>query len=327
VPEARAFWTVGRGQGEIRTLRLPAPAEGEALVRTTASGISRGSETLVYRGLVPESQWSRMRAPFQAGEFPFPVKYGYSAVGVVEAGDPAWQGRRVFVLHPHQDRFVVPAGALRPVPDAVPDGRAVLAANLETAINAHWDAPVRIGDRVVVVGGGVLGTLFALLAAGHPGVDLAVVEVDRDQVRRLRGLGLHVAGPGDMPGGADLVVHASATSSGLSEALRLAGPEATVLELSWYGARPVEVPLGEAFHDRRLTLRSSQVGSLPPSRAPRWNHARRLDLALRLLENPRFDGMLEPAQPFDRLPEVMARLAEPGRPAMCQVISYPQATG
>lgn len=322
--EARAFWCSRPDHGEIRRERLRPPGEGEALVRTVASGVSRGSERLVFRGLVPESQWSIMRAPFQAGDFPFPVKYGYSAVGVVEAGDPGWIGRRVFVLHPHQDRFVVPVEALHPIPAAVPERRAVLAANLETAVNALWDAPIRVGDRVVVVGGGVVGALIAMLAARHPGVDLEVVEGDPAQAERLAALALCVARPGEARGGADRVVHASGAGSGLIEALRVAGQEAVVLEVSWHGARPVELPLGGAFHDRRLTLRSSQVGSLPPERRPRWDHARRLALALRLLEDERFDHLLDPARPFVRLPEVMAELAAGTRPAMCQVITYPQ---
>ncbi|HEX6143029.1 MAG TPA: zinc-binding alcohol dehydrogenase [Geminicoccaceae bacterium] len=327
MPDARAFWTVAAGRGEIRPEAVRAPGPGEALVRTAASGISRGTETLVFRGEVPEEQRSTMRAPFQAGGFPFPVKYGYSAVGVVEAGDPDWIGRRVFCLHPHQDRFVVPASALRPIPDMVPDARAVLAANLETAVNALWDAPVRVGDRLVVVGGGVIGASIALLAARHPGARVGVVEVDPERAARLRGLELDVAAPGELARDADLVVHASATAAGLEEALRIAGSEATVLEMSWYGSGTVQVPLGGAFHDRRLTLRSSQVGHLPEERRPRWTRAGRLDLALRLLADPVFDHLLEPPEPFERLPEVMAELADARRPVMCQVITYREPPG
>lgn len=322
MPEALAFWSVAPGRGELRSERLRRPGAGEAQVRTIASGISRGTESLVFHGLVPESQWTTMRAPFQAGDFPFPVKYGYSALGVVEEGDPSWLGRRVFCLHPHQDRFIVPVGALRPVPDAVPDRRAVLAANLETAINALWDAPVRVGDRVAVVGGGVIGTLIAVLAAAHPGVELTLVEPERGKIDRLSALGLHVVPPGEARGGADVVVHASSTGAGLADALDLAGPEAIVLEVSWHGARPVEIPLGGAFHDRRLTLRSSQVGRLPPERLARWDGARRLDLALRLLADDRFDGLLEAARPFADLPAVMADVTGPQRSIMCQVIVY-----
>lgn len=325
--EARTFWTVARGRGEIRVGALPSPEAGEAEVRTIASGISRGTETLVFQGLVPESEWQRMRAPFQRGDFPFPVAYGYAAVGIVEAGDPAWLGKRAFCLHPHQDRFVVPVDALTAVPDAVPDRRAVLAANLETAVNVLWDAPVRVGDRVAVVGGGVVGMLCALLAAAHPGAVVDLIDIDPGKAALAAALGLGFHLPAELEPGADLVVHASASEAGLAEALRVAGMEAVVVEASWFAATPVQVPLGEAFHSRRLTLRSSQVGRLPAERQARWSHRRRLALALRLLEDPIYDHLLEPAAPFAELPDIMTRLAGTGSGVMCQVIDYDHEHG
>lgn len=323
MPEAQAFWTVAAGRGELRSGPVPDPLPGEVRVRTVASGISRGTEALVFSGRVPPSQAAVMRAPFQAGEFPFPVKYGYSAVGIVEAGGSDWVGRRVFCLHPHQDRFVVPEAAVVPVPDQVPDRRAVLAANLETAINALWDAEIGIGDRVAVVGAGVIGTLVAILAHRIPGAEVTLVDVDPGRRQLAAALGLRFALPGERAEDADLVVHASASAAGLAEALRLAAFEATVLELSWYGAAPVPVPLGEAFHSRRLVLRSSQVGAIPPQRRSRFDAGRRLRLALRLLEDPAFDLLLEDPVPFARLPEVMEALSGDAASVMCQVIEYP----
>jgi threonine dehydrogenase-like Zn-dependent dehydrogenase len=293
--EATAFWVTGPGQGELRRQALPPPGPGEVLVETAASGISRGTESLVFRGLVPESQHEAMRAPHQAGSFAFPVKYGYSSAGVVAAGEAAWVGARVFCLHPHQDRYVVPASAVRRIPKGVPDTRAVLAANLETAINGLWDAAPRIGDRI---------------------------DVDLGKMRIAEALGLRLVAPDDAERDADVVVHTSGTAEGLGTALRLAGFEATVLELSWYGATPVTAPLGEAFHSRRLVLRSSQVGHVASERRARWDHGSRLGLALRLLEDARFDALLEPAVPFAGLPEVMARVLGPGSGALCQVVSY-----
>jgi len=323
MPEARAFWITAPGRGELRKERLDPPGPGEMLVETRISAISRGTERLVFQGRVPESQHVAMRAPHQAGAFSFPVKYGYSSLGVVVDGEEAWRGRRVFCLHPHQDRYVVAADAVLPVPDAVPDARAVLAANLETAINGLWDAPPRIGDRIAVVGAGVVGALVAALATRVPGTALELIDVDPDKARIAAALGARFALPEDAAGEADLVVHASGTADGLATALRLAGFEATVLELSWYGTQPVEAPLGEAFHSRRLVLRSSQVGALPPAQRARWDTRRRLALALDLLEEARFDVLLEPAQPFARLPEIMAELADGPSGTMCQVISYP----
>jgi threonine dehydrogenase-like Zn-dependent dehydrogenase len=320
--EARAFWIVEAGRGELRRERVGRPGRDEVLIEAVASGISRGTESLVFRGEVPASQHQAMRAPFQAGELGFPVKYGYSSVGTVAEGSAEMRGRRVFCLYPHQDRYVVPAAAVLPVPDDVPDARAVLAANMETALNGLWDAAPRIGDRIAVVGAGVVGVLAAALLSRMPGIELQLIDVDPEKARIAGALGAGFALPADAAGDADLVIHASGAPEGLATALSLAGFEATVLELGWYGDRLVPAPLGAAFHSRRLTLRSSQVGAVAGSRRARWDPRRRLALALRLLADPRLDALLEPAVPFERLPQVMAALAAGPGGAMCQVISY-----
>jgi threonine dehydrogenase-like Zn-dependent dehydrogenase len=318
---ARAYWTVGLEQGELRDEPLPDPREGQVLVEALHSGISRGTELLVHRGLVPTSEHARMRAPHQAGEFPWPVKYGYCSVGRVVAGPDGLVGRVVFCLYPHQTAYVVDAGALAVVPGAVPPARAVLAANMETALNAVWDAELKAGDRVTVVGAGVLGSLVAYLAGRHPGTEVTLVDVEPGRARLAAQLGVGFAAPEQVSGGADLVVHASGTPSGLQTALRLAGPEATVLELSWYGAQSVSLPLGEAFHSQRLRLRSSQVGGLAPAQLPRWTRQRRLALALRLLADPRLDALIDQSGAFEALPEIMAKLARGGS-ALCHRIDY-----
>jgi NADPH:quinone reductase-like Zn-dependent oxidoreductase len=320
--EVLAFWIVEAGKGELRRERVARPGPDEVLIEAIASGISRGTESLVFRGEVPASQHAAMRAPFQAGEFGFPVKYGYSSVGTVADGPAALRDRRVFCLFPHQDRYVVPAAAVLPVPDDVPDTRAVLAANMETALNGLWDAAPRIGDRIAVVGAGVLGALSAALLSRLPGVELQLIDVDPGKARIAKALGVGFTLPTDATGDADIVIHASGAPEGLATALSLAGFEATVLELGWYGDRLVPAPLGEAFHSRRLTLRSSQVGAVAGERRARWDQRRRLALALRLLADPRLDMLLEPAIPFERLPEIMPALATAPGGAMCQVIGY-----
>lgn len=320
--QARAFWITGPGQSEIRTEPLPRCGPGEVRVRALYSGVSRGTETLVYRGEVPASEYERMRAPFQAGAFPAPVKYGYASVGEVEDGPAPLRGRRVFCLHPHQTRYVVPAAAVHPLPDGVPPGRAVLAANLETAVNALWDAGVRLGDRVAVVGAGTLGCLVARLAARIPGCSVELVDVAPERASVARALGIGFALAADARGDADVVLHASGAPDGARVALGLAGFEATVIELSWYGTRSVPLPLGEAFHSRRLTLRSSQVGQVATAQRARWSHGRRLALALALLEDPALDALVTGEDPFDALPEAMRRLAaSPGAP-LCHRIRY-----
>jgi threonine dehydrogenase-like Zn-dependent dehydrogenase len=320
--KARAFWIAAPGRGELREEEIPRPGEGEALVRTTASGISRGTEALVFECRVPPSQFETMRAPFQEGAFPAPVKYGYAAVGVVEDGPLSWRGRRVFALHPHQDRFVVPIEALHAVPDGVPDARAVLAANMETALNALWDARPALGDRIAVVGAGTVGALVGALAAALPGVAVELVDVDPERAALAAALGCGFALPERAAAEADLVVHASGTEAGLATALRLAGFEATVLELSWYGDRRVAAPLGEAFHSKRLVLRASQVGHVPAARRARWSRARRLALALDLLRDGRFDRLLSGESRFEDLPARMAQLAHSPAGTLCHVVRY-----
>jgi threonine dehydrogenase-like Zn-dependent dehydrogenase len=320
--EARAFWVVAPGQGELRSERLPDPGPGEILVEALASGISRGTETTVFQGHVPESQHRVMRAPHQVGEFTFPLKYGYSSVGTVAAGPDEWLGRRVFCLHPHQDRYVVPCRAAISVPAAVSDQRAVLAANMETVVNALWDAAPRVGDRVAVVGAGVIGALAAALAARIPGAAVQLVDVNPDKAEMAGALGVSFAVPKVATPRADLVIHASGTAQGLATSLDLAGFEATVVELSWYGDREVAIPLGESFHSRRLRLVSSQVGAIATVQRARWDRRRRLALALDLLADERFDVLLAPAVPFAHLPEVMAELAAQPSKVMCQIVNY-----
>jgi NADPH:quinone reductase-like Zn-dependent oxidoreductase len=320
--DASAFWLASPGEGEIRPEWVPAPARDEVLVRTLHSGVSRGTETLVFTGRVPSSQWATMRAPFQEGDFPAPVKYGYLNVGVVEDGVADLVGRTVFCLYPHQTRYVVPASAVTVVPAGVPAHRAVLAGTVETAVNALWDGCPQIGDRIAVVGAGMVGASVAAVAAGLPGVRVELVDPDPSRARLAASLGVSYAAPADATGDCDLVIHASATSEGLTRALELLAPEATVVELSWYGDKQVSVPLGEFFHSRRLTVRSSQVGGIAPAR--RRTYAERLALALTLLENPIFDALITGRSPFSSLPEVMPRLADGSLPALCHVIDYPE---
>ncbi|WP_085316188.1 zinc-dependent alcohol dehydrogenase [Derxia lacustris] len=323
--QARACWLAEPGRAELREESLAPPADGELTIRTLHSAISRGTEMLVFRGHVPQSEFERMRAPFQAGDFPAPVKYGYCNVGLVEAGPAQWLGRAVFCLYPHQTRYVVPVGAVTPLPEGLAPARAVLAANLETAINALWDAAPRLGDRIAVVGAGVVGLLVAWLAARLPGCEVQLVDIDPARRALAAQLGLDLALPTEARAEADLVIHASGHGDGLATALRLAAFEATVLELSWYGARPVTLALGEAFHARRLQIKSSQVGQVAPAQRARWSYGRRLTLALRLLAEAgaALDPLITDAAPFDQLPEVLARLAGgTSASTLCQRIDY-----
>ena len=291
-------------------------------MRTVRSGISRGTEMLVFRGGVPPSQYAAMRAPFQEGDFPGPVKYGYLNVGVVEHGPPELHGRTVFCLYPHQSAYVVPARSVVVVPEGVPVDRAVLAGTVETAVNALWDAAPLIGDRATVVGGGMVGCCVARLLARIPGARVTLVDVEPGRADVAAALGVDFALPADATGGCDVVVHTSATSDGLQQSLDLLAPEGTVIDLSWYGETDVTLSLGGVFHSRRLGIRASQVGVVAPARRGTRTTTDRLGLALDLLQDPAFDRLLTGVSQFNDLPEVMERLASGDLPALCHVVTY-----
>lgn len=319
---SRAFWTTGPGRGEIRSAPLAQPGPDEALVRALCSGVSRGTETLVFRGQVPQSVAELMRAPFQEGDFPAPVKYGYLSVGVVEQGPDQLVGRRVFCLHPHQDRYVVPAEALTPVPDEVPSDRATLAGATETAVNALWDAGPRYGDRIAVVGAGMIGCAVAGLLHQFPLERLQLIDPDPGRATVAGQLGVDWRRPAEAVGDCDLVLHCSATEDGLATSIELLGDEGELVELSWYGDRSPRIPLGGAFHARRLNIRASQVGVVSSARRARRSTSDRLRLALAALRDPMFDALLSQPAPFESMPQLMAELAHGRNEVICQPISY-----
>ncbi len=322
---AYAFWLCAPGRGEIRPAALREPGGGDVLVRTLRSGVSRGTETLVFRGGVPPSQYAAMRAPFQEGDFPGPVKYGYLNVGAVERGPAELRGRTVFCLYPHQTAYVVPADAVTVVPESVPPARAVLAGTVETAVNALWDAAPLVGDRITVVGAGMVGCCVARLLSRFPAMQVTLVDVDPGRAEVAAALGVEFALPADAADGRDLVVHASAASAGLQLSLDLLASEGTVIDLSWYGESEVRLSLGGAFHSRRLRIRASQVGTISPARSGRRTTADRLALALELLRDPAFDALVTGQSDFHELPDVMTRLATGRLPALCHTITYDQS--
>lgn len=322
----RALWLDGPERPVLRPEAVPDPGADEVTVAAHYGAVSRGTETLVYSGTVPESEYARMRAPFQAGDFPGPVKYGYATAGEIVAGPAARLGERVFCLHPHQERFTVPAAAARPIPAGVPTRRAVLAANMETALNAVWDAGCAPAERISVVGCGVVGSLVARLAARLPGADVEAVDTNPARQARLTGFGARFAEPAAASGARDVVLHASAHPDGLRQALALAGFEARVVELSWYGTREVTLPLGRAFHSQRLRLISSQVGTLAPRQRGRWDLTQRLDAALALLADDSLDALLAPATPFAQLPNALPEMLN-DQGGQAPVIAYPPTAG
>lgn len=320
---AVAFWVTHPGHGELQQERLPAIDESTVRVRALYSGVSRGTESLVFHARVPESEAQRMRAPFQSGEFPTPVKYGYCSVGRVTHGPKALIDKTVFCLHPHQDQYVVPADMVVPVPDDVPAQRAVLTANMETALNGVWDANPMLGERVCVIGAGVVGALVAYLCARIAGVEVTLVDINPERESLARALGVPFSLPEQAPNDQDCVIHASGHPDGLRLGMGLVGNEGRVIEMSWFGQGEVSLPLGGAFHSQRLTLRASQVGQLPAKLQPRWNYRRRLNVALRLLADPALEALISSEGDFAGFPELAPVLFSSQSTALCHRIRYP----
>lgn len=321
---AHALWVVAPGSAELRSETLPDLQPGQVLVRASFSGISRGTEALVFAHAVPPHERERMRAPHQAGSLPGPVKYGYSHVGRVIAGSDELRGRDVFSLFPHQTWLAIAADQVLPIPKDVPPARAVLAANMETAVNALWDAQPLLGQRIVVIGAGVVGALCAYLAARIPGCEVTLIDTHPDREPLARALGARFALADAAPRGADLVLHASGSGAGLELALQVAADETRIIELSWYGDRKVSLPLGAAFHPGRLQLISSQVGKVAPAMRQRRSHRERLALALSLLSDPALDQLISDELSFRDLPAALPQILGPESRALCARVTYPE---
>ena len=323
---ARGLYYIAPGRAECRNVRIGTLTEADktpyVLVNTIFSGISRGTERLVFHGRLPPSEWQRMRSPHQDGDFPFPVKYGYAVVGLVEDGPAALLGRTVFALYPHQDRFCISAADVIPVPTGVPPRRATLAANMETALNAIWDSCATAGQNIIVIGAGIVGCLVAALAGRLPGSRVTLVDVQPERAGVAEALGVAFALPELAEAGADIVFHTSASQAGLRRAIELAGFEARVVELSWYGQKEIALPLGGAFHSQRLQIISSQVGSVSPLMRARWPHRRRLETALRLLDDARLDALITGEVTFGNLPDALPRILADEAEGLATVVRY-----
>ena len=320
---ARALYYIAPSKVELRPIMSHELTKAcDARVRTLWSGISRGTERLVFEGRVPASERERMRAPFQEGDFPFPVKYGYSAVGRVEDGPPEMVGKAVFCLFPHQESFQVASSALSVLPEGLPPRRAALAANMETALNAVWDSGVAPGDRVAIVGGGILGGLLAGLIGSIPGVEASLIDVQADKAALADHMNVLFRERHNAPENCDVVFHTSSSESGAATALACGGLESRIVEMSWFGDIAPALPLGEAFHAKRLTYLSSQVGQVSPTHRARWSYARRMAKALDLLRNDKYDALITGEVAFDALPTKLPEILAPDASGFATVIRY-----
>lgn len=333
--QTRAVWTTGPRSLELRAEHLSPPGPHEVLVRTLVSGISQGSEMLVYRGEAPRDL--PLDLPTLAGSFAFPIKYGYALVGRVEAAGSAATGfalgDHVFVHHPHQEAFTVVETMPIRLPRGLDPVLGVFTANLETAVNALLDSTIHLGESVVVFGLGVVGMLIAQLLK-RSGAGL-VVAVDPLPARRalatVAGIDTVLSNDIDISAqvhdltqgrGADLAIEASGHGAALQAAIDCVADEGTVLAVSWYGMKPVTLALGGHFHRGRVQVQSSQVGRVNPELAPRWDRARRTALVQHLLPSLHLAELITHRIPFERAADAFRLLDEHADEALQVVLTY-----
>ena len=320
---ASAYWVVEQARGEIRESPLPRLPEKGCEIAVTCSGISPGTERLVGTGGVPDDLAERMACRYMEGRFSFPLKYGYATVGRVGAGEG--RGERVFCMHPHQDRIRVDASHIVALPEYIPDHRACLLPNLETAWNAVMDGDLPAGEaNPGVVGGGPVGTLVAFVLARNSGDRVPLFETDADRRKRISRLGWADSRDPDTAGDTDFthLFHCSGTSQGLQFSIDHVGFEGTVIDLSWYGDRRVCLELGRSFHYDRKRIIASQVSTLAAPVRAAMSLAGRTELILELLVDRGLDAMIGPLVPFADLPGFMEKLYGGHTPGLCPVVTY-----
>lgn len=288
--QARAIWYTGDGSGVA--LRDANMGTGELLLKTVASGLSRGTERTVAQGMVPRSEWDRMALPTQEGSFALPIKYGYACVARIVQGPPDILNRLVFTMHPHQNLFRAHRDAVHVLPVDLPIRRATLAANMETALNAIWDAQVPNGAPVAVIGGGLIGCLVAYLANRIGKSDVTLIDKIGERAKTASELRVSFATATNRLSPCHTVFHTSGSEQGLKDAIHALDFEGQVVEMSWYGDREISVPLGGTFHAQRLSIRCSQVGHVAPSRRASTTYADRMRTAIGLLDDPALDVLL-----------------------------------
>ncbi len=314
--KARAVHFVAPRRVELRAVDLASPTGRRVLVATEYSGISSGTELLAYRGeMDPELPLDETLGAL-AGTFAYPFRYGYSAVGrVLRPAGALREGQLVFAFHPHQDRFVVDACQAVPV-DGVDPRTATLYPLVETALQVCLDAAPRLGETVVVVGLGAVGILVAALL-GRAGAGVLGSEPLAARRATATAFGVRAVAPDQLGEavaretggrGADLLVEASGNPEALAWSLALLAHEGVALVCSWYGTKPAVLPLGAAFHRRRLAIRSTQVSTLPAALTARWDRRRRAELAWRLVGELPLPVLATHEFPFEQAADAYACL-------------------
>jgi len=314
------------------------PATGEVRIQTLFSGISHGSEMMVYRGEIPADLSLDATLPSLQGNFSFPIKYGYASTGrIIDVGEGVnglEAGDLVFAFNPHETCYTVPATVVIKLPEGLDPKHGIFAANVETALNALLDAAPRLGERAVIIGQGVVGLLITQLVrkAGASLIVTSDMYAKRRALSQKAGANL-VVDPAteslddrvyEMTGGAgaDVVIEVSGEPRALNDAIKITAQEGRVVVVSWYGTKRADLALGSDFHRKRLTLRSSQVSNLDPSLAPRWTIARRRQLAASYLSELLLEELISNVVPFEQAGEAYRLICEQPQEVIQVVLGY-----
>jgi len=320
--KVRSLWHLSDSQSVIKENTAQNPSPSFLKIQSHFSLISTGTERLVACGEVPGSVHDDMKVPYMEGAFPFPIKYGYSLVGKVITEGHSMTGKLVHAMHPHQDFCLINESDLFEIHSNIPAQRATLASNLETALTAVWDAQVNIGDRVLIVGFGLIGSLIARLLSFIPAIYFQIIEIDKERIQHAEKLGFPVSAILRKHSKFDIAFHTSATAEGLQTCIDGVGLEGKIIELSWYGKKPVKINMGGSFHSQRKQIISSQVGKLPSKYNARWDMKRRKKVVFELLENALFDQQITHFIKFVDTPTFFADLRAGKAKGLAYCIEY-----
>lgn len=319
--QSKSLWFKNQFHAVMETEMLPVlppnKKKNSCLIKTLFTAISPGTEYLVYSGGVPKKLYVEMRCPYMGGDFSFPIKYGYSLVGQVLDGPTSLKGKLIHTLHPHQDYARISAEDVYVIPDGISPQRATLASNMETALNAIWDSGVNIGDKVLIVGFGIIGSLIARILSFIPQVEVDVLDVQPAKITLIEQLGFSIYKE-EKEKKYDLAFHTSGSGPGLQTSINNVGLEGKIIETSWYGDKEVNLCLGETFHSQRKLIISSQVSHLPACKSARWDYKRRKEVVFQLLLHPEFDAHITHTIAFHNLPKLFQSLKK----NRCQELSY-----
>ena len=317
---AQSFW-VNKKRGSIKKELLnQSLGNDELLVKAYYSGISYGTEKIVHDSQVPANQYEFMRAPHQVGEFNKEVKYGYLSVGKVVVGPKSMMNKMVYTMFPHQSMYILKSSLATLIPSHIPYKRALLTANMETAINAMWDSQPSIGDNTYVIGAGIVGILMAYVLSSTFGIKVTVIDNNASKKKLCKFFNIDFENNINCIKDPDIIFECSGNASVLSDLINNSTLETKICILSWYGKQQSKIKMGENCFSRRLEIIFSQVGNITPIQSKKWDNLSRRALALKLLDNKKLDSLIDKQE--IKLKELPNFFKKGNTNGLCKVVKY-----